>query len=365
MVSGRKGNAGNGIASLVWKGVSMMAQAVNNLATGEPLLPHERLVDNFGRRITYLRLSVTDRCNLRCRYCMPRAGIAFLPHEEILTFEEMTRVVRILGGMGITKIRLTGGEPFVRNGLMEFIRQLRAEPSVKALHLTTNGVATAKYLPALRALGIAGINLSLDSLRPERFRRITGRRSFEAVHQTLTAALGHGIPLKLNTVIQDGMNDDEIIPISKLAADHAIQVRFIEQMPFGGKRMRGSAWTAKRIIATLQEAYPGMVQKENHTSTALTYQIPGFCGSVGIIGGYSRLFCGGCGKIRITPQGLLKTCLYDKGVLDLKQILRRGGSDAELREAVRFCVSNRAKNGFEAELRNNRKEVLSMASIGG
>ncbi len=342
-----------------------MPQAVNNLATDSPFFPHEQLVDNFGRRITYLRLSVTDRCNLRCRYCMPRAGIDFLPHNQILSFEEMTRLVGILGGMGITKIRLTGGEPFVRKGLVEFICQLRTELSVEAIHLTTNGVATSEHIPALKALGIAGINLSLDSLRPDRFRRITGRDSFEAVQQTLKLALGYDIPLKINTVIQDGINSDEIIPISKLAEKRPIQVRFIEQMPFCGKRMPGSAWTAMRIIDTLQNAYPGMGHKENHGSTALTYQIPGFKGSVGVIGGFSRLFCAECGKIRITPQGMLKTCLYDRGVLDLKQLLRQGGSDSELREAVRFCVSKRMKNGFEAELLNRRKKEPSMASIGG
>jgi len=324
------------------------------------------LVDNHGRRITYLRLAVTDRCNLRCIYCMPEAGIPFLDRAELLSFEEMERLVRLLVGVGITKVRITGGEPFVRHGVMDFLGRLAAINGLQTIALTTNGIATGPHLARLKELGVAGLNVSLDTLRPERYLAMTRRDGFAAVQQTIRQALELAIPLKINVVIQEGYNTDEIAGLAALARSQPLEVRFIEQMPFNGQcSVPGEVWRADRILAELREAYPGLLEVKGVQGTARLYTAPGFAGRVGIIGAYSRSFCGACGKLRVTPQGMLKTCLYDSGVLDLKQLLRTGAADADILGALREAVARRTVNGHEAERLNRRETRGSMASIGG
>jgi cyclic pyranopterin phosphate synthase len=324
------------------------------------------LVDNHGRAITYIRMAVTDRCNLRCVYCMPAEGIPVLQRGEIISLEELERLARLLVALGITKIRITGGEPFVRKGLTDFLERLRAIPGLQNLCLTTNGVATAPHLKRLQDLGIAGLNLSLDTLRPDRFQAITRRAGLDSVLATMDQALALAIPLKINAVIQQGMNDDEIVPLAELARQQPIEVRFIEQMPFsGGCSAAGAGWLAEAIIAHLKACYPAMTIADGVSGTARIITIPGFTGRVGIIGAYSRTFCGSCGKLRITPAGTLKTCLYDCGALDLRHLLRQGGSDRAIQAAVVACVAQRAPNGFAAEKLHGDKIKGSMASIGG
>ncbi len=324
------------------------------------------LVDAQGRAITYLRLAVTDRCNLRCIYCMPPTGIDFLPRDQILTFEEMERLTRIFAAAGVRKIRITGGEPFVRKGLVDFMGRLAEIPGITALHVTTNGVLAAPHLPALAAMGLAGLNISLDTLRPERFLAISRRDDFAAVRRTLEESLRLGIATKVNAVIQEGVNDDEILPLSRLARHAPLDVRFIEQMAFNGCSTAGAfgSWDAARIIKVLRKAYPGLQEADAVHSTARLFEIPGFQGRVGVIGGHSRTFCQTCNKVRIVPRGVLKTCLYDQGVLDLRQMLRDGAADEALLAAVRDRIGRRAKDGLATE-----NEIIggkfSMATIGG
>src|SRR5688572_11459962 len=193
------------------------------------------LLDNHGRPLTYLRLAVTDRCNLRCFYCMPEEGIRYLPKKELLTFEEIHRIVSVLAGMGISKVRLTGGEPFVRTDLMKMIRGLVRIPGVHEMHITTNGLLTAPHIPELKSLGIKSVNLSLDTLDAGRFMAITRRNEFQKTMDTLHHLLDAGISVKVNAVVMEGKNIEDIIPMVELTRVHPIEVRFIEEMPFNGE----------------------------------------------------------------------------------------------------------------------------------
>lgn len=328
---------------------------------------HSGLVDSRGRRITYIRLAVTDRCNLRCRYCMPADGIPFVPHDQILRFEELHRLIAILARLGVTKVRVTGGEPFMRQGLVPFLGELSSLNGIRGLHLTTNGVAVAEHLPALRRMGLAGINLSLDTLHRERFLAISRRDEFPRVEKTLAVILEAGIPLKINTVALAGINTDELPDLAALAKDHPLTVRFIEPMPFNGaNRIPAQTWNQGNILAELRRHFPEIKESTQiGPSTARLYHIPGFKGRIGIIASYSRQFCHCCNKLRITPQGMLKTCLYDQGALDLRQMLRGGASDQEIAQAVRLCVQNRYWDGHAAEASMFGAPKHSMAAIGG
>jgi molybdenum cofactor biosynthesis protein A len=326
------------------------------------------LFDNHNRPLTYVRLAVTDRCNLRCFYCMPQEKVQYLPKKNLLTFEEIERLLLILSGLGVTKVRFTGGEPFVRNDLMSLIRRTSTITGINDIHLTTNGILTAPYIPELKSLGIASINLSLDTLDKKRFFQITQRDEFDKTFQTLQLLQEFEIPVKINAVVMEGKNIDDISPLAELTRNQNIDVRFIEEMPFNGKGMAPSpsVWNYRKILDHLKEQF-GDLEKLNDTphSTSYNYRIPGFKGSVGIIAAYSRTFCGTCNRIRITPQGMLKTCLYDGGALNLRDMIRNGSSDDEIRSELIQAFRHRAKNGFEAEQRTTSPVFESMSSIGG
>jgi molybdenum cofactor biosynthesis protein A len=326
------------------------------------------LYDNHNRPLNYLRLAVTDRCNLRCFYCMPQERIQYLPKKEILTFEEMERLVNVLARLGITKVRLTGGEPFVRNDLMQLIRRIVEIPGIKDLHLTTNGILTAPHIPELRKLGVASVNLSLDSLDRNRFFEITRRDEFEKTWETLQLFLEHEIPLKINTVVMAGKNTQDIIPLVELTRDTPIDVRFIEEMPFNGKgaEVVPLIWNHNKIISHIHEQYPELIRlTDPANSTAYNYRVTGFKGTIGVIAAFSRTFCGTCNRIRVTARGDLKTCLYGEGVLDLKSLMRAGASDEFITEKLMHAFSNRAKDGFEAEKQSHENVFQSMSTIGG
>lgn len=326
------------------------------------------LYDNHQRPITYLRLAVTDRCNLRCFYCMPEEGIRYLPKKELLTFEEITRMVTVMADMGIRKIRLTGGEPFVRTDLMALIRQLVLIKGVEELHLTTNGILTAPHVQELHALGVRSINLSLDTLDRDRFRVITRRDEFHATWETFQQLVRNGIPVKINAVVMDEKNIDDIVPMVMLTKDNDVSVRFIEEMPFNGEgdHYSGRSWNHRRILEHIRNAFPSIVKiPDAPHATSAGYQVPGHRGTVGIIAAFSRTFCGSCNRIRVTAQGTLKTCLYDDGVLDLKQLMRQGASDQELRQALMRAFGSRPKDGFEAEAARRVLVSESMSTIGG
>ncbi len=324
--------------------------------------------DKQGRTINYLRLGLTDRCNLRCTYCMPEEGIHYLPRHELLSYEELLRLIRLLSQNGITKIRITGGEPFVRKGIMDFLRALRQIEGIHTINITTNGSLIEPFLPELKKLDIKAINLSLDSLRPERFADITRRDMHARVMQAFERMLKMDFRLKINAVVMADKNTDEIIDMAMLAKEKPIEMRFIEEMPFNGQGLRlpESEWNHQRILQHLQEHLPGLheMPRKPH-ATAVRYTAPGFKGSIGIIAAWSRTFCGSCNRLRLTPKGMLRTCLYDTGTFNLRDLMRAGATDKQLLHAVQQALLHRADNGFEAEARSASTRNESMAEIGG
>ena len=328
-----------------------------------------QVIDNHGRPISYLRLAVTDRCNLRCFYCMPEEGIKYVPKPHLLTWEEMERTIRLLVSMGVDKVRLTGGEPFVRRGIMEFLEEISQIQELRQINITTNGVLTAPLVPEFKRLGIKSVNLSLDSLDRQRFFEITRRDEFQKVWQTFEALQEYQIPTKLNSVVMSGKNTDDIIPMAELTREHNVSVRFIEEMPFNGDGAHEyqEFWNYRRILEELKKQYPGIYKlPDPPASTSYNYQIPNHKGTIGIIAAFSRTFCGTCNRIRLTPQGQFKTCLYDEGVFNIKDLLRQGLNDEAVKQIIYKALQNRAKDGFEAEA--NRKVSLvseSMSTIGG
>jgi len=328
------------------------------------------LLDNHGRKITYLRLAVTDRCNLRCFYCMPEDGLQWLSRKELMTYGEMLQICSLLVKMGIEKIRITGGEPFVRKDIMQFLTALSQLNGVKELTITTNGVLTAPHVKELKKIGVKSVNLSLDTLDAERFFNITKRDEFSNVMESLGELLKHNIEVKINAVVMDGKNTQDIIPLVELTKDMPVSVRFIEEMPFNGDGhvYGGLQWDYVRILEEISFKYPD-IQKipDGEFSTSYNYQVPGHKGTIGIIAAYSRTFCGTCNRIRITPLGELKTCLYDDGVLNIKDLIRQGVAKDNLNKILLNAFNNRAKDGWEAErLRvENRGAHESMATIGG
>ena len=330
----------------------------------------QKLYDNHGRIINYVRLAVTDRCNLRCFYCMPEEGIDFVPRQVLMSYEEMLRMMRAMAKVGIEKVRITGGEPFVRKDLMLLLRGLAETEGIKTINLTTNGTLTAPFVPELKALGIKSVNLSLDTLDPKRFFEVTRRDEFHKVWKTFELLLKHDIQVKINSVVMEGKNDMDLIPMVELTRQYPVSVRFIEEMPFNGGEAHYDKlyWHWQRILGKIKEFYPETykIEDEPH-STSYNYGIPGHQGTVGIIAAYSRTFCGTCNRIRITPQGVLKTCLYDEGVMNLKDLMREGASDEQLQVALQDALNNRAKDGFEAESRRftSMGAMESMTTIGG
>ncbi|CAN5301077.1 GTP 3',8-cyclase MoaA [soil metagenome] len=333
-------------------------------------MPPKILYDNHGRPLDYLRLAVTDRCNLRCFYCMPVQGIKYLPKGQLLTYEEMERLVKILAGLGIRKVRITGGEPFVRKGLIDFLWRLKAIRGLEEINITTNGVLTEPYIPELKAMGISSVNLSLDTLDKEAFHKITQQNELNRVLSTLDQLRKQTIPVKINAVVMEGKNTDDLIPLAELSRNEKIDVRFIEEMPFNGSGQHYPVlrWNYVKILDALKKQYPDIQKiKDSPHSTSYNYQIPGHKGTVGIIAAFSRTFCGTCNRIRLTAEGKLKTCLYDDGVMNLKNLIREGSSDQELEMAFLKAFAQRAKNGFEAEARRTSGIQVSesMATIGG
>ncbi len=326
------------------------------------------IYDNHGRPITYLRLAVTDRCNLRCFYCMPEVGVKYMHKSKLLTYEEMLRLTATLADMGVNKVRITGGEPFVRHNLIDFLWQLSDIQGIDEIAITTNGVLTTQYIGAMKAMGIKTVNLSLDTLDADRFHQITRRDEFGKVRECLDKLIEADFEVKINAVVMDGQNTQDILPLTDLTKNQNVSVRFIEEMPFNGEGSHYPKlnWHFKRILEEIQSKYPD-IQKltDSPFSTSYNYQIPNHKGTVGIIAAFSRTFCGTCNRIRLTAQGDLKTCLYDDGVLNLRDLLRNGISEEGLQSTLLQAFGNRYKDGFEAE--KNRKNIVteSMTTIGG
>jgi len=326
------------------------------------------LKDNFGRQITYLRLGVTDRCNLRCKYCMPASGIDLCNKNELLTFEEMTRIVTILSDLGVNKLRLTGGEPFVRKDFIELLKMFSLNKKLGEINITTNGTNLLPYLSRLEELNINSINLSIDSLQEKKFHQITRRNYFSEVYKTFLALLKSPIKLKLNVVVQSEVNTDEIFDFIKLTKDKNIEVRFIEEMPFNGVGIKPSAknWIASDIQHHIFKHYENLqVIPHIKSSTSTNFKIENYKGQFGIIPAFTRSICHDCNRMRITATGLFKNCLFDDGVFNIRDYIRSGATDKDLTNLFIKTVLKKPKNGFEAEQLRKYTVSESMSSIGG
>jgi cyclic pyranopterin phosphate synthase len=301
---------------------------------------------------------------------MPEEGIRFLPKEQLLSYEELTRISNLFIDLGVDKIRITGGEPFVRKDLLDLLQNLTRNEGLSKLSITTNGILTKPYLPMLKEMGIDQINLSLDTIDEANFKKITRRDDFGKVMDTFHQMIDDGFKVKINVVVMDGINSHEIIDLSRLAINYPVAVRFIEEMPFNGSPVNHKTikWDHRRILETLKSEYSDLYPHEAPAnSTSANFSFNGAKGELGIIAAFTRTFCGTCDRIRLTSTGEMRTCLYGHNVLDLKKILREGHSDKSIEQRIIDVVQKRAKDGFEAEkLRGEQNPIgESMSVIGG
>jgi len=325
------------------------------------------LVDGFGRVATDLRVSVTDRCNLRCVYCMP-AEPEWLPRPEVLSFEEIERLVRVAAGLGVTHVRITGGEPTARRDLPELVRRVAAVPGIQDLAMTTNGVLLRKLAKPLREAGLQRLNVSLDTLRGERFVHIARREGLHEVLDGLDAATEAGFaPIKVNMVVMRGVNEDEVVDFAGLARDRAWQVRFIEFMPLDGDR----SWSRERVVPAaeildrVRARWPLVPASAGPLADpARRWRFEDGKGDIGVIASVTEPFCASCDRIRITPDGKLRTCLFAGWETDLKGPMRSGASDADLAAIFRSAVSRKeAGHGINAP--GFVQPARAMNAIGG
>ena len=328
----------------------------------------EPLVDGWGREIKSVRVSVTDKCNFRCRYCMPAEGLEWLGRDELLTFEELTRLVRTLASMGVGEVRLTGGEPLARRDLPVLVSMLSAIPGVDDLSLTTNGVLLDRYAGPLVEAGLRRLNVSLDSLSHVRFAEITRRDALDRVLAGLEAAEAHPElrPIKVNCVAIRGFTEEEVPALAELARRKPYVVRFIEFMPLDAEeRWAGDdVLTGAEIRALVEERWQLVEIPAKASSTARRFRFADGKGELGFVSPVSEPFCSSCDRIRLTADGQLRTCLFSRREWDLKAPLREGGSDEELAELVRWAVRHKElkhRIGDEGFVRASR----SMSQIGG
>jgi cyclic pyranopterin phosphate synthase len=325
------------------------------------------LIDRFNRRINYLRVSLTDRCNLRCVYCMPPEGDRKLRHRDILRYEEILRIARIGIKLGITKIRLTGGEPLVRKGVQEFIPMLTSLDGLEDVSLTTNGVLLGENLEMLKSAGITRINVSLDSLKRLNFKYITRFDYFNKVWEGIEKARDMGFyPIKLNMVVMKGMNDGEIIDFGRLAIEQPYHIRFIEYMPIGldleSTNFISNAEIKNTLVDNLGPLVP--VVQGKYDGPAKRFQFQGGKGEVGFISAVSSSFCSTCNRLRLTADGKILPCLLSNIEIDSKEPLRRGCLDEALIEAFQGAVRLKPKSHL-LNLEGNQRVYRKMCSIGG
>lgn len=338
-----------------------------------PLAP---LQDRFGRTFDYVRIAVTEKCNLRCTYCMPEEGVELKSKDSILSAEEILRIIQVLASLGVKKVRFTGGEPTVRKDIVDLVRGAAATPGVKTVHLTTNGILFHRYAKDLKDAGLFGVNISLDTMDAERFMRITRRAGGDAVRQNIELALNMGFPrVKVNVVLMRGFNEDELFAFTELARDKALTVRFIEFMPFDAHQIWDSGVhfsSAESLVHQINELYPGIKPAPGTRTEHHTFQAPDHIGKIAIIPAFTRSLCGNCSRIRVTADGNIRNCLYSDLEYNLREPMRAGCSDEDIITLFRKAFAEKAKDGFESKKQSSAKKVsvssigrVSMTQIGG
>jgi GTP 3',8-cyclase len=323
------------------------------------------MIDKWKRNIDYLRISVTDKCNLRCTYCMPKDGLQFIPEDKLLSNEEIVRVVKSAAELGITKVRITGGEPLVREGIVEIVRDIKAIPGIKEVCITTNGILLGKYAEALVEAGLDRVNISLDTLRADAYSNITRGGDLNKVLEAIELSIVKGLKVKLNVVVVKGFNEEDVFDLVEMAEQKPIDVRFIELMPIGqGKQNKGlSTEELKELIKTKKALEPCEVSS-SQAGPAKYFKTEKSMGRIGFISPMSHSFCDNCNRIRITAEGFLKQCLHWKHGTDLREILRSGVSDKKLKDIISEGIFNKPE---QHKFNNNSldSDERSMYEIGG
>ncbi|MDD3219647.1 MAG: GTP 3',8-cyclase MoaA [Lachnospiraceae bacterium] len=322
--------------------------------------------DQYGRKIEYLRISVTDKCNFRCVYCMPEDGVEYIEHEEVMRFEEVLRVCRCAVQLGIHEIKITGGEPLVRHGVCDLIRQISAIDGIDSVTLTTNGYLLRQYLPQLKSAGVTGINVSLDTLDPQHFHQITRNDGLSEVLAGIKEAVSIGIPsVKINCVPMRG-NQDDFVGVAMLAKDAPVHVRFIELMPIGmGQEF--DRISQEQMIENLEARIGKLIPVQEHLGNgpAVYYKADGFLGRIGFISAISHEFCQDCNRIRMTVDGYLKLCLNYSSHINVRDYIRSGATDEELEHFLKAAIYGKPRHHGFLEKNNAEKESRKMVEIGG
>ena len=305
--------------------------------------------DSFGRTIDYARISITDRCNLRCKYCMPGDGVSQIAHKDVLRFEEIKRLACVLVGLGISRFKVTGGEPFARSGAIDFIAGLKRLDGVSQVTLTTNGVLLESHLPRLVDIGIDGINISLDTLNPASFTALTGSDNLACVLRAIEACVASGLQTKINSVLLSGVNEHEAVRIAEFAREKVAAVRFIELMPVG-QSIEHDFFCVSKLKIVLENAFGKLepISEKLGNGPAAYYRVDGFAGKIGVIPAMSNSFCANCNRIRLTSDGFIKLCLSRDDGIDLRTQLRAGTSDADIAHRIKQAILRKPQlSGFE------------------
>lgn len=325
------------------------------------------LRDNFGRFHNYLRISLTEKCNLRCVYCMPEKGIDLTHKSKLLTTPEIIRLSKIFISLGVDKIRLTGGEPTIRKDINEVVQEIGNLHGLKSLAITTNGIVLYKHLEHFKKNNLDSINISLDTLRPERFTLFTKRLGYNNVIKSIDNALNMGFKnLKLNCVVMSGKNDDEILDFVRFTQDREINVRFIEYMPFDDNKWNKHKLVPyKKIVNEIENEFGKIIRKDDHyTEVAKNFYIPGFKGSVSFVTSMTDTFCGGCNRTRIMADGNYKVCLFGTNEISLRDVMRDGATDDDIINIISHAVKNKKKaHAGMTELQKTQNRP--MIKIGG
>lgn len=325
------------------------------------------LTDSFGRQHSYLRISLTEKCNLRCQYCMPVEGVPLTPKADLLTTEEILTLARLFVKEGVDKIRLTGGEPLIRPDVVDIVAQLHQLEGLRTIGVTTNGINLARLLPRLQKAGLNAINISLDTLVPAKFEFIVRRKGFHKVMEGIHKAIELGYsPVKVNCVVMRGLNEDELLDFVALTEGLPLDVRFIEYMPFDGNKWNFKKMVSyKEMLDTLRQRWPELeTLSGEESSTAKGFKIPGFRGHISFITSMSEHFCGTCSRLRITADGNLKVCLFGNAEVSLRDHLRAGASEEELLSIIGAAVGRKKRQHagmFNISQMKNRPMIL----IGG
>ena len=331
--------------------------------TGETRPP---LVDKFGRVHRYLRVSVTDRCNFRCGYCMPTEGVEWRPRAEILTIEEIERLVTIFASLGIQKVRYTGGEPTLRKGIERLIEHAAMTPGITSVHMTTNGSALKKKAQTYRDNGLNGLNISLDTLQPNKFVELTGEDMLFRVLDGIEEALAVGFDsIKINVVAMKGFNDDEILDFVEMTRAKPVEVRFIEFMPFDNNGWnKASLLSYAEMLSTISSRYELTKLDTDTSAVGKEFSIEGHAGKIGFVTSMTENFCSGCDRVRLTSDGGIKSCLFFPPHSNVRDAMRAGANDDEIAEVIRDTVSKKRKEHPDLTLLSKMKNA-TMVSIGG